>query len=411
MHSNSATQLLITTMVMTLIGCQSASNITHSNQKSLHQPQIDVLQPMETSIDSPTMPISQPPKESLSKIDNPQTNNDGSLTTTSSKLATQRSTSHIFDSNWEKLKNPVMVKNYEVSEGEVYIETLSKWIKSMGYKNVHTVFTEEDEALFNEKSNEPKVFLETLPAAIEDALMWIHSEEEPEDPFGKIYISFSGENATIYSATPQILIHHQNEINKPAKPLPEVLNVYRGETYEAALIRWINDSGYDRFGKLVTPNSQKVLSQVIPQTATFNEPLEKAATLLFHKARNQARKDSRTERQNFITNKAKTEVQHHLYLDGAKKEAILTSTSQPVVMFNVVPGSLKDNFITMSKAFGWKAEPSHYIADEYLVQFGYPIVAEKGNLNLALNILLADYAKLRGAIVPSTREAYVVMER
>lgn len=316
----------------------------------------------------------------------------------------------LVDSNWSTINTPNKVTPFEFKKGERYRNILNNWLKNAGYKSVEFVLTSNDTALLDKKSDETLTYIDSLPSAIDKLMKKVVYSNNSNHASNGFYISFIEQKATIYSASQQMHIHRNSSINEVGANLVD-LHLYKGETYESALMRWLYDSGYERLGKLLSRETQLVLSQTIQESEVMRETLEKATTLLLYRARQQALNDPRNEVDNFISDVAKANVEHHLYLDRDAKEAILTSSNQPVVMFNVKPGSLKANFLDMANEFGWKADASHYIADEYHISFGYPIVAERGNIKPALNKLLADFSKLRGAIVPSTREVYVVMER
>ncbi|EGR4213385.1 hypothetical protein DDN60_12650 [Vibrio cholerae] len=316
----------------------------------------------------------------------------------------------LVNSNWPKENTSIKITPFEFKKGERYRDILNTWLKNAGYKRVEFVLTNNDSELLDKKSNETSTYIETLPSAIDKLMKKVVYSNNSNHASNGFYISFIEQKATIYSASQQMHIHRNSSINEVGANLVD-LHLYKGETYESALMRWLYDSGYERLGKLLSRETQLVLSQTIQESEVMRETLEKATTLLLYRARQQALNDPRNEVDNFISDVAKANVEHHLYLDRDAKEAILTSSNQPVVMFNVKPGSLKANFLDMANEFGWKADASHYIADEYHISFGYPIVAERGNIKPALNKLLADFSKLRGAIVPSTREVYVVMER
>lgn len=417
-----------------LSGCATqVVDIANDENKALHQPQVGPLIIMESDI-KPTQPTLTPEKR-VTNASNPTQHQipsfeprDTPSSTEMDQVSIHASKSPYFDSNWDRMGLAKKISPFNVNRRQTNRETIEQWLSQEGFK-VNFVLTRNDTNLLRKRTRIDDTYVETLPVALEKFISNmvvneskkapIHREQLTEhqlmvegntDNFHGLYISFDHNEATVFSVTKGMEFHYESE-NGPKTPAHQEFHMYRGETYEAALNRWITDAGYIRFGKLLSNETQQVLQQQIIHSTTIREPIEKSATLLLYKARNQAINDPRTERENFISTEDKANVTHHLYLDGEKKEAILTSSNQPVMMFNVQPGTLSENFVALATEFGWHADESHYLADQYRVSFGYPIVAERGNIKAALHTLLKDYVKLRGAVVPSTREAYIMMER
>lgn len=390
-----------------LSGCvsttQPATTPSVGAHKALNQPKIDSLVTLDESAPNLTPAnndIASP--ESLEKL--------GKVELTVNNASSQHLdvNEQLFTSNWDSLGKPTIVKSFEMKAGQKYGETIANWLDVMGYEVDDTLLSSNDEEALAQKATESFTFFETLPIALKRLVEHLDNSSKVGIGSG-FHISFSGSKAIIHGMSTQMKVHVAGGMT--IEPDIKTLQVYRGETYEAVLMRWLSDAGYETFGKLLSNDMQTVMLQVTPSSETIQEPLEKATTLLLAKAREQAIQDKRTDIESFISNDSKSEIQHHLYLDGAQKEAILTSSNQPVEMFHVKPGSLKDNFLALSDEWGWKANETHFMAEEYRVTFGFPIVTEKGNMKDALNALLVDYPKLRGAIVPSTRQAYVLMEQ
>ncbi|MFL7013591.1 hypothetical protein [Enterovibrio norvegicus] len=415
---------------LAVMGCATEEvKLVGGKKKAMNQPTVDelVLIAPTTNTDSDKnvsastvkkdkMPPAASPRARSVEIQNqrirPSVQGKGVLPNVTTQTLVEDSfvsRSPLVASNWSTQKRPTTIKPFEMLEGESYKSTLTKWLNQMGYKNVRTVLTKADERIFSRSSNVTEVFVDTLPVAIQSLTEHAAKRSIGNKMENGVYLSFNGRSATVYSATPEILIHQRGE--KPNQDKSEEFQLFKGETYEAAISRWIGESGYKNFGKLLDSSTHSVLSQKVKFSQTYNEPLEKSATLLLYTARKQAQDDERTERENFLSEKEKSELQHHLYLDAHKSEAILTSSNQPVVMFHVTRGSLKSNFLRLTKAFGWEADDSHYMAQDYVVSFGYPIVSEKGNIKSALSDLLTSYPKLRGGIVASTRQSFVLMEQ
>ncbi|WP_428775944.1 hypothetical protein [Vibrio sp.] len=384
----------------------------------MNQPQLDEVVLVEaTKPASPTTtPIRKTMDRKIHQVEVVQKVPEAPVDTRAVTLDRTPSKSKLIGTNWQMEGNLYTVRQFKLVAGETFGETLNKWLAMEGYHNIRSELVKREKSILNRKIAESDSYYSSFPEAIESlaqvaATQRINYDRESPREY-QLYISLDKGNlaATIYSVTPTLTIH-QTGYRTAAQSEQHNFYLFRGEKFEAALYRWVNKAGYERFGTLLTPEAKQVLGQQSPSSFTFNESFEKATTLLLTKARQQARASDDTERQGFLTDEQKRDLELHLTLNGIKKEAILTSTNQPVSMFTVAPGSLRDNFLRLTHDFGWKATQKNYLGKDYRVTFSYPIVAEKGNLKAALSLLLADYPKLRGGIVPSTREAYVMTEK
>lgn len=391
-----------------LLGCASTDKqgdqaLKVGAHKALNQPKIDSLETFGSGEDvAKPLAIGSANLTSINKI------NKVDLTANNPTSQHLNGSPKLFTSNWDSLGNPTIVKQFQMRSEITYRDTIASWLNMMGYKLDDTVLLLKEERVLDRKPKKTLTFFETLPVALEGLMKQINEQSKSGIGSG-FHMSFTGNKAILHGTSTQMKVHRAGGTSSATEL--KTLRIYRGETYETVLMRWLSDAGYETFGKLLSNDMQQVITQVIPSPETIQEPLEIATTLLLAKAREQAIRDSRTDTENFLSSESKSDIQHHLYLDGKQKEAILTSSNQPVEMFHVKPGSLKENFLVLTQEWGWNASETHFMADEYRVTFGFPIVTEKGNMKDALNALLVDYPKLRGAIVPSTRQAYVLMEQ
>jgi hypothetical protein len=324
--------------------------------------------------------------------------------------------------NWASKPIQTVIRPFAMNGSDSYKETMSTWLNMEGYTTTQFILSKDVDKLLKAKTPEEATFYDDLP----NALNRLGSVVSNKDiPYGKavphdfkLYVSLNNDSrtATVYSVNSALEIHHSGDSvdTKLVEPF-QSYQVFKNETYEQALYRWIGDVGYHKFGKLIDANAEKVLSQKIKHSDVINENFAQATTLLMLKAVEQAKGSDKTDRDGFLSDKDKDELELHLFLNDTKLEAILTSTNQPVQMFTVSKGSLQDNFHRLAHNFGWNtnaANPrSHFMSTDYEIDFSYPIVSEKGNIQRALTDLLDGFPGLRGAIVPSTRTAYVIKEK
>lgn len=421
------------TTLATLVTLVAISGCTGTKTTSVNEPQTTP----KKALNQPIVDLNNPPlDEVLAAVPNNAKGASKGVTrsvsgdhseplagTVTPKRYEENDTSPLVASNWDTQNKPLTVHPYEITKGDTYAEILATWMRSSGFTDVKTKLVAIDQYVLDKEAQSDDVIVDTLPLAIEALIakastgmvqmqmnhpLSKYNEKKYKSVMNGFYISYNGDAATVYSATPDLLVHQKGE---KTKSVTTPLTSYKGETYEATLTRWLNNAGYLRIGKLLNDSTQKAIKEKVTKTTVFNESLERAATLLLYTARLKAQDDERNERDNFLSDQQKENIGHHLYLDADKKEAILTSSNKPVVMFNVEPGSLKSNFLALAKDMKWVASESHFMTPDYELTFGYPIVAEQGNMKDALSVLLKDFPNLRGAIVPSTRQVYVLMEK
>ncbi|MCA2014660.1 hypothetical protein LDJ79_00965 [Vibrio tritonius] len=192
--------------------------------------------------------------------------------------------------------------------------------------------------------------------------------------------------------------------------------IFQGETYEEALSRWLVKSDFQTIGKLLTPDTQLVLHQRTTDAQILHTTFDEATRFLLDQAIEKARKNSKDETDGWISTDGKKSLYIRLHLNQQRHQAIISSSHLPVTLFEVKKGYLRDNFMRLGAFYGWKADKEFYLPNDpqnegqYIVSFGYPIVTEQGNIKAALNMLLRPYRLLEGAVVPSTREIYVISE-
>lgn len=182
---------------------------------------------------------------------------------------------------------------------------------------------------------------------------------------------------------------------------------FSGESYGSVLSRWLSEQGYGVVGWYLDDLPRAIVESPIEESVSYDMTLDDAISNLFT-----SMKDADVEIRGKAISGAEVEDQFlEVRLDADLKQAVVTSSEMPTTLFMVEPGSLKKNFVRLGEHFGWNVSEEFYIAKDYKVSFGFPVVAEKGNVKVALEQLLAPFVSLRGALVPSVREIYVVQER
>ncbi len=181
---------------------------------------------------------------------------------------------------------------------------------------------------------------------------------------------------------------------------------YEGESYRSVLSRWLNDQGYGVVGWYLDDLQQAMLNVPLTESKQMETTLDEAVAGLFDDVRNA---DVHFEGE-LVAKQEQLEAFIELRLDADAKQAVVTSKKMPTTVFSVLPGSLRDNFVRLGQHYGWNVKKDFYLATDYNVKFGFPIVSEEGNVKVGLEKLLASFSPLRGALVPSVREIYVVQE-
>ncbi len=332
----------------------------------------------------------------------------------------------IFDENGYRWEVGSRTKSYVVQKGDTYEHTLSKWLTEEGYKSFTKSLSRDEEKAMKQRLAESDAFYTHFPDAINRLidLAIAQAKADPRQAYegglskeGRETLSFAlqldnlNKTANLETATSAIIIKTKSSPTEPVAEKTNYYSLYKGETYVDALQRWLGDRGYVKFGMLLDAPERKVIEQAVPASDSYYQTLSVAATQLLDQAISQARSDDRDERERWLSDDEKNEIRLYFSFDGLKKEAILTSSHQPTVMFTVAKGSLRDNFLRLAATYGWNADESHYISKNYKVSFSYPIVTEKGNIKQALAELLADFPNLRGGVVPSTRSVFVQTEK
>jgi hypothetical protein len=207
----------------------------------------------------------------------------------------------------------------------------------------------------------------------------------------------------------------------------DVYYTYEGETYQEAISRWLNQADFDRVGFLLDSSEKRILNRTVEKGATQYVAISEAIKQLVGKAIAQDAELIKTETEKHdgiyegisemeYTDDEKKGIQSkkiriEARLDAEKKEAIITSSVLPTVMFMVEEGNVKENYIRLAEFYKWNAKPEYYLGTNYRISFGFPIVTEQGNIKAALEKLLAPFYDLRAAIVPSVRQVYVLKEK
>lgn len=208
------------------------------------------------------------------------------------------------------------------------------------------------------------------------------------------------------------------------------LAVFEGEIYKEVISRWLNKAGFERVGYLLGEREERVLARVVQTTevhySDIASAIEHIVKLAVIQDRAEYQKESADkgfysglEVNDFITTAADKEkkaeeqkpIKIEARLNPRHREAIITSSLLPTVMFNVQEGSLKDNYIRLADFYDWRATGEFYLGRDYKISFGYPIVTEVGNIKSALTMLLTPFNDLRGALVPSVRQVYILSEQ
>lgn len=384
--------------------------------------EIASMEPTKTSnttltashLKAPSKPVHLYQSESTNNIDT------SPVTTGIMQIDSDQSKTNLIQSNWATQGKTTTVRPFKLTEGDSFAETLTKWLNMEGYKHVKIELRQSDDIVFDVDVDKTDVYTTTFTDAVERLSHLVQMQDIRPDHYNlnrrhprqfKVFITLDkqAQTATIRSVTSMFDIR-QTEGTGKLQTVKQSFTIYRGENYQSAMARWTHKAGFEKFGQLLDNPEQQVLKQTVDQTQVFNESLATASTKLMRQARIQAMNEKRDERSGFISEAEKMDIELHLNLNERKREAIITSKNTPTTMFTVVPGSLRDNFMRMAYAFDWKADKENYLTKDYWVEFGYPIVAETDNFKAALEKLLNDYPTLKGAIVPSIHQAYVISE-
>ena len=201
--------------------------------------------------------------------------------------------------------------------------------------------------------------------------------------------------------------------------------LYETETYKDALSRWLYKGGYTKVGYLLGDLEDSILLQTVIKPETLHSTTENAIVHLIDLAKERYKDSlikeeyeesiSKSEEKEKEKEKGKDWKELPIYIDirlnELDKQAIVTSSKIPTVMFIVDAGSLKANYKKLAEFYGWEAKDEFYLGKDYRISFGFPIVTEDGNIRDALSVLLAPFYDLRAAIVPTVRQVYVLQEK
>ncbi|MFC5079647.1 hypothetical protein VTH8203_00832 [Vibrio thalassae] len=402
---------LAVVLTTTLMGCANESPTTSPESGALNQPM--VYQHVESALVA-------------SHVTKPKGGNqiDTTKTTVPTKLTVAKPSNVMAQKPSAQTTKGVTVdatqsqrtttKAYEVFDNETYEQVLTRWLDREGYAPFYKALNKNSTKVLKQKVGTSSVSYNTFDKATKQLLEqaklnawemdWLSESAKVELGF-RLLLDHESKTATLIGNPPSIKITGGKKVT--AKKFH---SAYAGETYETVLYRWLAQEGYVRVGKLLDEDETKVLKQTISSSQDFYGNFAAATTELMDAALLAARQNEKNERQGWISDEGKEGLQLYLRLNDLKKEAVLTSSKQPTYMFMVTSGSLKDNFLRLTDAYGWKATENQYLTQDYKVTFGYPIVTEQGNIKKALEILLADFPKLAGGIVPSTRTTYVFAE-
>lgn len=342
-------------------------------------------------------------------------NGSSTITVAANDSDMSKTSTPLIITNWQAQGKTKVVRTFKLREGDTFAETIANWLGMEGYKSVNTNLTKQDGFTFDVDIDHDDVYVTHFTDALDRLSRLIQHQgidSNTRQPRSyRIYIGMNkqDQSAIIRSIRNSFDINQLGEVTKP-QTVKQSYTIFKGEEYQTALARWTYDAGYQKFGTLYDPEEKLVMKLKSPQTVTFNEPFDTAATKLIYQVSQQALVDERDERNGFISEQAKSDIELHLTLNTLKHEAVITSSTVPVTMFTVLPGSLRDNFLRLANDFNWKADKENYLTKDYWVSFSYPIVAEQNNFKSALTELLKDYSTLKGGMVPSTRQAYVYEE-
>lgn len=367
-----------------------------------------------TQVKLPVKPVHLYQSESTNNIDT------SPVTTGIKQIDSDQSKTDLIQTNWATQGKTTTVRPFKLNEGESFAETLTQWLNMEGYKHVKIELRQSDDIVFNVDVDQSDVYTTTFTDAVERLSHLVQMQDIRPDHYNlnrrhprefRVFITLNKQEqtATIRSVTSMFDIRQGKDASQ-LETVKQSYTIYKGENYQSAMARWTHKAGFEKFGELLDKPEQLVLKQTADHTQIFNESLATASTKLMRQARLQAMNEDRDERSGFISEAEKMDIELHLNLDTHKREAIITSKNTPVTMFTVAPGSLRDNFMRMAFTFNWKAAEANYLTKDYWVEFGYPIVAETENFKGALEKLLSDYPTLKGAIVPSIHQAYVISE-
>ncbi|MGR5448585.1 hypothetical protein ACP3V3_02130 [Vibrio sp. PNB22_3_1] len=259
----------------------------------------------------------------------------------------------------------------------------------------------DDPDLANAKLNQPVVLDfdggAIFPAESDDVIVYTSDGADAE--FQRFNKRLRGGESASYIAQSSTYIIDSGAIG--------VYSAYRGETFSDVLSRWLSAQGYKVVGWYLEVLPESLMGNAIPESINYEMSFQDAVADLFDVMKSQEVIVDRVVIDSDDVEDVKIEVR----LDEKRGHAIVTSSDMPTTLFFVEPGSLKDNFVRLGEHFGWVVDEDFFLAKDYGLSFGYPIVSEKDNVKGALEQLLRPFSSLRGVMVPSVREIYVVEEQ
>lgn len=172
-----------------------------------------------------------------------------------------------------------------------------------------------------------------------------------------------------------------------------IYHVYKTETFEETIHRWMKRQGFKTIGKLLSRSAKDALNTHLAEEFVFSDSLVGAIEQLKTKMPEEAKN-----------------IQ--ILLNENKKQAIITDELAPVEMHIIPRGNTKDAFISLSKMLGWQVKPDYYLSKyNYEIPFSYPIVIKSGDAISAFEQFLSPFSDLKAQLSSSTNQAFIIGER
>lgn len=189
----------------------------------------------------------------------------------------------------------------------------------------------------------------------------------------------------------------------------------KGETYKAALYRWLNDENYKKIGELLDEEHSWRLSQKIDQdhviTSTFDKAIDHIVEQLSHKAMPKETGILDAGFEPLENTPPEENFTLRIEVDKQDKTAIITSSILPVTMFEVQKGDLLTNYLRIAHHYKWEADEEFYLTSNYPVPFNYLVVTEAGNFRSALQKFLKPYPKVKASLYHPKRQIFIVGDK
>ena len=202
-------------------------------------------------------------------------------------------------------------------------------------------------------------------------------------------VAINKQKVAVISVPKRAQLSGKSVMKSTVKPVSvKTFAMVDGETYREAILRWANDSGFERVAVAQEPEFLKALDKRASSgfvakgsfrtaMATLSEDIPELSTLT-------------------------------LYENSAKKLAALHPyRSQSVTAFITTGGTLEEVISDAVKQYDWNWDKKHsWAADNYAFGSSYPVVTRKTDISAALSILLKQYP-LEARRLDANRTIYI----